>query len=119
MRIPSQIDITLTIEGDSLILRDVLHRVSENQEWVEVQGLKTEDSVTLFFWWTREFALEIAEGEFDKKHAKDLRKFDLNDEFDVRSAFTMAANRVLARVIEAGIVEPLTPFDDRVQVDEG
>ena len=115
MRIPNNIDATLTIKGDSLILRDVLHRASANDEWVQIEH-KSEDSIRLYFWWIREYAVSVSQDEFEKEGAKDLRKFDLEDEFDVRSAFTMAVNRVLARAVEAGIVEPLTPLDDRVKV---
>jgi hypothetical protein len=94
----------------------IANRLKSNCEWIE---LHTEPKQGVLLtraecWWLPEYVECINEEKTTHGEAVDLRKFDYEDEFDLRSAFSAALNRAFDGLIKLNLVEAFTPYDERI-----
>jgi len=95
---------------------NIVNRLKGNCEWIDLHSDQKEGVLltTAECWWLPEYVEAINEEKTTRGEAVDLRKFDCEDEFDLRSAFSSALNRAFEGLIKLNLVEAFTPYDERI-----
>jgi len=111
--LPRRIEANFSIEFPKSDHQTVTDIIEQNSVWIRSSSTEHDETikVNLFAWWVFDYYKEYIKG--NRKPAGAMRRFEAEDEFDVRSAFANTINRAF---YELKNFDPFTPMDERIEV---